>query len=170
MAYRVQISANMLSWPRACACCGRAADAHIRATSSRTTGKRVRRTTTSWWEVPYCSACVKHKVKFESAHNWLVAGLVIGILAWPLIGVFTGNGIAGFLVGVLIFLVCLSPYNSAKKSALGLMNQECSTPWSAVRYIDWHGTFHTFIFHNRAYLDSFLVANNRKTRSDITRV
>lgn len=167
MAYQFQISAKILSWPRACACCDQTADTHIRAAASRTTGKRVQRTTTSWWEIPYCSTCVEHKDKFDSAGNWLIAGVVIGIFAWPAFGVMSGSGTAGFVIGAGLFLVSLWPYHRVKASALGMMSHECSTPSCAVRYTEWHGTFHTFIFHNRPYLESFLAANDRKTRSDI---
>lgn len=170
MAYQFQISANILSWPRACACCTRTADTHIRATASRTTGKRVQHTITSWWDVPYCSACIAHKTKFDSAGNWLTAGLIGGVAVWVILGFASSSGTVGFVCGLFLFLASLWAYHSTKKAAFGMMRHECSTPSCAVRYIEWHGTFHTFIFCNQSYLDAFLAANSRKTRSDVRRV
>jgi hypothetical protein len=40
----------------------------------------------------------------------------------------------------------------------------------AVAYAGWYGTFHTFVFANRDYLDAFTAANARKTMSDARRV
>lgn len=58
--YCVQISARIIRWPGICACCGHSADTNIEISSTRTTGKRVIRTQTKSWEVPYCSRCLSH--------------------------------------------------------------------------------------------------------------
>jgi hypothetical protein len=169
MPYRFQISANLLTWPRNCACCGGQADSQLRASASRTTGKRVQRTTTSSWEVPYCSRCVRHKSMFDSAKTWLMLGAVAAIIAWIAV-VQSASGGAGFIVGSVVFGLSLLPYNAAQARARGHMLPSCCTPAAAVQYLEWHGSFHTFVFNNRAYLDSFLAANDRKKRSDITPV
>jgi hypothetical protein len=170
MGYQFQISAKILSWPRQCACCGESADNHFRAAASRTTGTRVKKTTTSWWEVPYCSECLAHKAKFESANIWLIAGLILGLLAWFFVGSGTDSGIAGFFVGALLVGGSFSPYSQAKKAAETMMKQSCCSPGAAVQYVQWHGTMHTFIFESKPYLDSFLASNAKKTMSNVSQV
>jgi hypothetical protein len=169
MAYRFQISANLLSWPPSCACFGVDADTKLRASAFRTTGKRVKHTTTSWWEVPYCSRCMHHKRVFDATAKWPVIGFVIGLLVWFL-GGQNGNAEAGFFAGTLLGSLTIIPYRAGRLKARALMLPTCCTPSSAVSYIEWHGTFHTFVFASKLYLESFLSANSKKKRSDITKV
>jgi hypothetical protein len=75
MAYEIQISARNLSWPRLCACCCGPANTMKRASASRTTGKRVRHTTTAWWEVPYCTSCLSQEALFRWAATILVGAV-----------------------------------------------------------------------------------------------
>jgi hypothetical protein len=56
----VRISANVIHWPRLCPCCSANADASVEVTSTRHTGKRVIRSQTKGWQVPYCRACLRH--------------------------------------------------------------------------------------------------------------
>lgn len=170
MAYQFQISARILSWPRKCACCGETADSNVRAAASRTTGKRVQRTTTSWWEVSYCTACLAHKASYEASVWWLWAGLAGGILAWFFVGQTSSSGTAGFLAGVAVAVASLWPYDKAKAAAKAQMKYSCCTPKAAVRYLEWHGTFHTFVFESKSYTNEFLAANGRKTQSDVREV
>lgn len=170
MAYRFQISANLLTWPRKCACCGDSADNHLKASASRTTGKRVRTTKTSWWEIPYCSSCLKHKASFESAGSWLVAGFLFGIVTWYFAASASNSGLIGFIAGMILLLLSFWPYRQAVKVAKLKMKPECCSPGSAVRYIEWHGTMHTFVFESKSYLDSFLSSNSGKKRSDIKEI
>src|SRR4051794_38188364 len=58
--FRIQISANILNWPRLCSCCGAVPNAEFRITSAHTKGRRVRHTTTKWWNVPWCTGCAEH--------------------------------------------------------------------------------------------------------------
>ena len=92
MAYQLQVSAKILSWPRQCACCGGEANAELRAAASRTTGKRVQHTTTSWWHVPYCNSCLHHKAQYDEASKWAGRAIAGGLGAWVLIAWLTGSG------------------------------------------------------------------------------
>jgi hypothetical protein len=58
--YCVEISARIIRWPGACACCCRRADTSIEISSTRVTGKKVIHTQTKSWEVPYCRKCLAH--------------------------------------------------------------------------------------------------------------
>jgi hypothetical protein len=170
MPYRFQISANQLSWPHSCACCGADADAKLRAAASRTTGKRVQSTTTSWWEIPYCSRCKQHKRAFEVAAKWPWVGLGLVVAVCCLASMSTSAVGIGLVVAGALGLFSIFQYRAAKSSARALMLPTCCTETSAVQYTKWHGTFHTFVFASKSYLDLFLVANRSKKRSDITQV
>jgi hypothetical protein len=58
--YCVEISARVIRWPGACACCCRRADTSIEISNTRVTGKKVIHTQTKSWEVPYCRKCLAH--------------------------------------------------------------------------------------------------------------
>jgi hypothetical protein len=170
MAYQFQISAKLLHWPRKCACCSEPSNALIRASASKTKGKRVRHTTTSSWEVPYCTVCLSHKAAFDAASWWLIGGFVLGLLLWLLITNGTGSGIGGFIPGALVFGASFWPFVKAQASARAQMRPTCCTPAVAVRYLGWYGTFHTFQFSSKTYTDEFLRANSSKNRSDVRQV
>lgn len=169
MAYQVQISAKILSWPRSCACCLKQADNELRASASRTTGKRVQRTTTSWWEVPYCSACLSHQARYKGAASIFAGSAVLGLVLWIIVGLAASGG-AGAILAFTSFLVGLFLFIAAKQGAEKSMSKTCCSPGSAVKYVEWHGTFHTFVFESETYLHAFLAANDRKTRSDVREV
>jgi len=170
MAHRVQISANMLSWPRLCACCGANPDANLRAAASRTTGVRVKHTTTSSWEVPYCSHCIRHTATYARASAWLYVGPIVGLGLWWLVGQNYDDQRIGFIVagGSLLLSICL--FYITRVRARALMSESCGSVTPAVRYLAWHGSFQTFVFSSKSYMDLFLAANSRKHRSDVAEV
>lgn len=165
--YRLQVSAKILSWPRNCVCCMEEANAQFRAAASRTTGKRVQHTTTSWWDIPYCHACLAHKAKFDSAPWAFVPLALLGIVVWIAVSVAAENQGIGVLLGLPIALLGIWPYRKALQNARSSLRPSCTAEKAAVQYVSWHGSFHTFTFTSRAYLDRFVAANGRKTMSDI---
>ena len=169
MAFRFQISANLLSWPNLCACCGGSPDTKLNASASRVIGKRVRHTTTSSWSVPYCSKCVHHKTVYESASNWLLVSFILGLIVWFFVAK-VGGGLIGFFAGIVLALLGFWPFSKAQTQAKSLMLSSCCSQIFAVRYVEWYGTFHTFVFFSKSYLELFLAANSRKKRSEITEV
>lgn len=170
MPYQFQISAKILSWPRKCACCGDVPDSHLRAGASKTTGKRVINTRTSWWGVPYCTGCLAHKDAYDSANGWIGGGAAAGIALWCLIGFGMGSGLIGFVVGSAVVVAGYRQCGQAREASRTKMKPSCCSQSAAVRYLDWHGTFHTFEFESDSYLDEFLAINGRKTRSDVRKV
>jgi hypothetical protein len=169
MAFQLQISAKILNWPRSCACCCGPADREVPAAASRTTGKRVQHTKTYWWNVPYCSRCTDHARLYAQAPMWLTVGLILATVTGIL---FLASDHP--VIGVLVFAALLSggvwAYLQALKNASAYLAPGCSTRRIAVKYVEWYGTSHTFIFANRAYLQSFIDANSRKTMSDVREV
>src|SRR5205085_4176030 len=118
--YCVQISARIIRWPGICACCGRHADTAIEISSTRTTGKRVIRTQTKSWEVPYCHRCVRHIRAAKELRAFsrivlnlsLVIGLAGAFLSLPILGLLASGAavLAAFLgllvvAGTVVFLV-----------------------------------------------------------------
>jgi hypothetical protein len=85
---RVQISARLISWPQQCACClGRATEVY-QTSHTRVTGKKVIRTDSRSWKVPYCGNCLDHvdaeaeakSINSAGAYTVLVLGIVFGLV------------------------------------------------------------------------------------------
>jgi hypothetical protein len=170
MAYQVQISANMLTWPKMCVCCCSAeVTGKLRTSASRTRGVRVKRTTTSSWDVPYCSRCLAHIDAYSAARLWVYIGLVSSLGLWWIVTAKFGND-AGIwsACGLMVVSLCLFAY--ARARATEEMAESCCNVTASVRYLAWYGTFQTFVFSSKAYLDLFLAANSRKHRSDVVEV
>ena len=85
---RVQISARLIRWPQVCACCLGRADEVYRTTYTRVTGKKVIRTDSRWWQIPYCSDCLNHMdaevranaITSASAYSVLTLGIMLGLV------------------------------------------------------------------------------------------
>ena len=88
MGVRVQISARLIRWPEQCACCLGRANEVYRATYTRVTGKKVIRTDSRWWDVPYCSSCLGHvdaasrakAITATGAYTVLALGILLGLV------------------------------------------------------------------------------------------
>lgn len=88
MGVRVQISARLIRWPQMCACCLGRADDVYKTTHARVTGKKVIRTDSRWWKVPYCSDCLDHmdaearakSITAAGAYAVLVGGILLGLM------------------------------------------------------------------------------------------
>ncbi len=86
MGVRVEVSARLIRWPDRCACClGRANTVH-ETTHTRVTGKKVIRTDSRSWQVPYCTNCLDHvdaaskakSITTAGAYSVLGCGLLVG--------------------------------------------------------------------------------------------
>jgi hypothetical protein len=71
-----------------CACCLGRADDVYQTTHTRITGKKVVRTDSRWWKVPYCSDCLDHmdaearasSITAAGAYAVLVGGILLGLV------------------------------------------------------------------------------------------
>ena len=84
--YAVQISAKILTWPPACACCCGRPTGTMTVTSSREVGKRVVHVTSKSWKVPYCRRCVDHIDASSKLRNYSPRRVIHGSVAIALIG------------------------------------------------------------------------------------
>jgi uncharacterized tellurite resistance protein B-like protein len=136
---RIDVSAKQLSMPAVCACCGGPSDTIVQNTATRVEGKRVIRTKTSSWNIPYCSTCAAHD------------------RVWP--------GASAFEVFVLTILTCgiyLYFYIQRRKQALAMCMAGCARPRQAFAYLGWHGTVHQFEVASPVFAQAFLAANAKK--------
>lgn len=174
MAYRFDISARNLTWPAACACCLGRSDSHLRSSVSVSKGKRVVRTTTRSWDIPYCSTCLTHYRTHAGASKWPILGAVAGLIAGGWLAMQAPQHQAQMAMGAIAFgaLLGLSmiPYFAARSRARQQMGSACACPGSAVTYLGWYGSDQSFQFENKNYLDRFLDLNSRKRRTLINQV
>jgi hypothetical protein len=78
--------------------------------------------------------------------------------------------VTGALLGIVILIAGIWVFHSTRPDAENHLQATCSAKTAAIRYSGWYGTFHTFVFANRTYLDAFIAANGRKTMSDVREV
>ena len=125
--------------PDVCACCGGRSEGTQRVTATRVEGKRVIRTKTSWWDIPYCGACCAHDREWPAA-----SGLAILILT-------------AFTCGIYLYF-----YFQRRQRANAMCMSSCARPQRAIAYLGWHGTVHRFDIVQPIFARAFMVANAKK--------
>ena len=164
VAHRVQVSARLLHWPQQCACCGGPSHTSLTAGHTRVSGKRVIRTSTRSWDVPYCSDCRQHVRLAQAAWGPLIGGSIGGIFLF-LVGMGTGDTI-GFLASSLlaggVVWASVRSWRSQMARAVSLQGGLCCSLGPAVIYHGWYGRVHTFTFYSRAFIDAFRRLNASK--------
>lgn len=136
----IHVSARKLSFPRQCACCGASPQIEYRVTAVRVTGKRVIRTQSASWSIPYCQNCLRHASIWPKP--W-------GGLTWALV-----------LFTCFLWLpVQLLLDASARKRARELCSPACCTPGPAAAYLGWNGTVESFDFTSVPFAFEFILAN-----------
>src|SRR5436309_1326871 len=86
-AMRVDVSGQQFVFPTTCACCSGTADTELIVSANKSSGKRVVRTSTNAWDIPYCRPCVSHVRAANTAVivAWVLALFsvaVAALLAW----------------------------------------------------------------------------------------
>ena len=138
---QVQVSARKLSFPRQCACCGAPPQIEYRVTAVRVTGKRVVRTQSASWPIPYCQNCLRHASLWPKP--W-------GGLTWAL----------ALITCFLWVPIQLLLDASARTSARNLCSSNCCTAAPAVIYLGWNGTVESFDFTSIPFAFEFILANS----------
>lgn len=158
-AFRIAVSAKLLKWPPVCACCQRPADASLRAAYTRTTGKRVVRSQTRYWDVPYCSGCLRHVAHAQSGATLNAWGAFFSFAA---LGLLFCVPVPGAIISILLAAGAFSVAVHQHGQARAAMVSSCACPRAAVEYLGWDGSVQGFLFANGEYAELFRQANAAK--------
>ena len=127
---KVDVSANFISIPRSCACCGDTPSVELAVKASK---KRSNTQYTKSWSFPYCSSCAAHIELQNAAATVLFVGLTVASLLMFFVGwwclIMVGLSIAGWKI----------ESNQAKSDC----GSNCASSGAAVIYLGWHGTLHS---------------------------
>jgi hypothetical protein len=163
----VQISANIVHWPKECACCAGVPNSSFRAEVSQTKGTRVRHTTTKFWQVPWCNACADHRRWYSLSHVLIALAIATGTVALVVAVASAENRIAAIGIGILILAASIAGAVGARVRGATSAKPTCTaTTKMPVHYLRWHSSIHTFTFSSRSYLGSFVAANHGKMMSE----
>ena len=160
--YQIQVSARTVEWPAQCACCNGPAETTLRASTTRTTSRRLVTTIKRHWDVPYCEVCLAHIQKHRSAVSMRKAGIGVALVAGFLATFSTEYGLAIGILAALLLAGSISRSRALEQQAVGMTKPgECVSTAAAVEYLEWYGILHTFVFANAEYLEAFLEANGQ---------
>ena len=168
MTWTITIAAQKLDFPAKCACCLAATDGSLKCSASVSKGKRVVRTTTKSWDVPYCRRCLAHRRQHVGAGNWFLAAFGVGG-GVALGGVLIDEGPLLLLVGLAIATLAAARGFALRNAARAGMSRDCAVPGSAAAYLGWHGSEQSFAFARQDYVDAFRDLNGRKRQSAVGR-
>lgn len=155
---RVDLSAQIASFPSECACCSGSAGGEFEAVATRTTGVKVVRTHTRSFSVPYCAACLEHVSTFQSAQStrkfgfWMLFGGLVVCLLSPI------AGLLGVASGVFILIGAISLGRRAESER----RTSCACAGPAVEFIGWDGSVKMMDFTSMRYAARFASANAKK--------
>jgi hypothetical protein len=169
----VEVSANKISVPFQCPCCGNdGPDGEFVASYTRSTGKRVVHHTTRGLSFPYCTPCLAHVQIWESADAITMGVIITGIIVAIIVGVSAG-GTAGFVVFGISIPVALVLAARRRNQARARCGPGCAVPGVAVSYLGWSGSVKTFSFGAAVYAGRFAQRNARNlvnVSADLRRV
>jgi hypothetical protein len=146
---------------------GEADTSHL-ASSTRVTGKKVVRTDTRGWHVPYCSDCLTHVRYHRAALAVFVIACVLGAVL-ALTGIENAQtvgpavAVLAALGGVLLVVGGGLLRAAILRGAEPYEKDGCASCGShAVAYHGWQGHVHSLSFANPGYAARFRAINARK--------
>ena len=172
--YALKVGARVLSWPEICVCCGATADRETRISAFRTTGVRVKHTSTTSWHVPICRVCLWH-IRLIKASGAAFKSSVFAWLALFFVVLLLGTRAHSFLTERVVFIIgFMGPGFMGLGVLLWLMGlvrrtRRCTALSRPIRYRGRYGNTHEFVFRNRQVLDTFILANARQICSKVRR-
>lgn len=155
---RVEISGKRFAFSHSCACCGASADSELAASATRTTGKRVIKTKTNTWKVPYCSKCLAHVQAWQAASSAGAALLALVVGG----AICLANVAVGVVIAIGGLAVAIGNASRARAAARAMCSPTCACPDPAVQYLGWSGTVESFDFRSDAYALRFMQDNRSK--------
>jgi hypothetical protein len=157
----VEVSAQKISVPFQCPCCGNdRPDGEFAASYTRTTGKRVIRETTRGFSFPYCTPCLAHVQKWQSADALRRGVLIAGIVLAIIVGL-SASGTAGIVVFGISIPIALVLAAQRRSQAKASCSPGCVIPGPAVSYLGWSGSVKMFSFTAAVYAGRFAQHNAR---------
>ena len=158
----VEVSANKLSIPFVCACCGRPRpDAELVAAYTRTRGTRVVRETTRVFQFPCCGPCAAHVQRWHASASTRSRLLLVAAVVAIVVGGAAHDGAAGGVVFVIAAAIALLVAAQRRRAIIASCGPGCATVGPAVAYLGWAGTVKTFQFAARDYAVAFAQQNAR---------
>lgn len=159
MGQLINLSANILNFPNLCCCCGQPGPTEkYAAIATRTTGKRVIKTTQKSWSFPICTKCVEWSSIEMNARKLRTGFFVLALLLlYLLVDAAFAYAAVTFFGAALVFFFwrkCREKADTAKPHA------ECDV--RPALYLEWQGTVHKFRLTNSAFTSEFLRLNSKK--------
>lgn len=156
---QVHVSARIISVPNTCCCCAKnPGQAKYEASSSRTTGVRVRRTQTRSWSFQICNPCLQWLAVVKRRSFYCSSFFIsLIVLLFSVINAATG-WILTSIISAIIFLMHWKKY--IRKSQLEMPNADCKSP--PIQYLGWQGSIHSFIISHPEFAEKFESANQKK--------
>jgi len=164
MSLRVSVSARLLKMPGQCVCCSGNNETTKAAAFTRTTGVRVVRQDTRYWDFPHCYACLRHAETHAQMLKIRGQGAIATVAA-PIIALFAFANVLWLVPATAAMVWAFYAVRQAKKLQARLsseMQPKCSTQGPAVQYEGWQGSVHTFVFANDQYATLFQASNAKK--------
>ena len=167
--YTIQVSARVLHWPQRCACCNQLNDTQYRISYTRTTGEKTQRSTTRYWDVPYCTQCVLHVQLAKDALStymvWLILIVIQGIIWYIAIH----SWLIGILIAAPLWWFAHRRYVGIDiPKAISIAKATCCSINQAIEYKGWDGSMQTFDFTQKDYAENFAILNHSKVLTNHT--
>lgn len=160
---KVSVSAQKISIPRQCACCGKEPDTELTVSASKATGKRVVKTRTNSWDFPYCSRCLQHARVVESQNYFVLLGIAAGIVLLLALYQTPALGFLALLVCFVAAILIQQKRNRKRQEKLKeLVSASCATSTYAVKYLGWQGSIQHFDFASKDFAAQFMRSNLAK--------
>ena len=158
---RVEVSGRQFTFPPICACCGNPANTNFTVSATKTTGKKVVKTSTNTWDFPYCAHCISHinAAKNASSMSTLVGVGSVLLALFFCYSVAMWFGTFVFIAGIVGAVVLHSKLMAQAKA---MSNAQCACIKEAVAFLDWDGARQVFEITSPNYALAFMVANSRK--------
>lgn len=162
---RVCISARIISFPRRCACCMGASEIERPARMSKSRGKRVVRTETRTWNIPYCLSCSGHASTWETGTTlgWIVFAVAAVVTVAAMFNGSSRESQATLIVGSIVSVSAgVGTAIFFKGMATLTKKSSCALAGPAVHFVGWDGSVQVFDIAPKRYALEVMAANATK--------
>jgi hypothetical protein len=163
---RISLSAEKISVPISCICCGQKPDQEFEISLTKTRGKKKISSTTRTLAFPSCSTCMAHAKAIRQARRFMISFMILGALI--LISSFNSRNTLFWVLllisGLLFFVYGISAGLGKLKQARALKHPTCAgdDPKKLISYIDWHSRTKVLEVRSEPYAFALMAANKTK--------